>query len=120
MERFLQKHFRKGVIALTAFVLFTFLIKVIDVKPIGPEASAVGFAALNSFVFRVIGQHAFFEKLTKLLGYLAILTAAGFALVGGFQFLKEKKLSDVDNEILILVCFNVLVILAYVFFDWWS
>ena len=117
MERFLQKHFRKGVIALTAFVLFTFLIKVIDVKPIGPEGSAVGFAALNGFVFRLIGQHAFFEKLTKLLGYFALLTAAGFAVVGVFQFLKEKKLSGVDNEILILGCFYVLVILAYVFFE---
>ena len=52
MERFLQRHFRKGVIALAAFVLFTFLIKVIDVKPIGPEGSKVGFAALNGFVFR--------------------------------------------------------------------
>ena len=117
MERFLQKHFRKAVIMLAAFVLFTFLVRVIDVKPIGPEGSTVGFAALNGFVFRVIGQHVFFEKLTKLLGYFALLTAAGFAAVGGFQFLKRKKLSEVDNEIMILGIFYVLVLLAYVFFE---
>ena len=117
MERFLQRHFRKGVIALAAFVLFTFLIKVIDVKPIGPEGSKVGFAALNGFVFRLIGVHPFFETLTKLLGYFALLTAAAFAVVGLLQFLKEKKLSAVDNEIMILGCFYVLVLLAYVFFE---
>ena len=117
MDKFLREHFRKGVIVLAAFILFTLLIRVIDVKPIGPEDSKVGFAALNGFVFRLIGQHSFFETLTKVLGYFALLLAAGFAAVGVLQFLKGKKLSSVDREILILGAFYVVVILAYIFFE---
>ena len=117
MESFLRAHFRKGVIWLAVFVLFTLLVKVIDVKAIGPEDTKVGFAALNGFVFRIIGQHEFFEKLTKILGYIALLTAAGFAAVGVMQSLKTKSLQDVDGEIIILGVFYVVVILAYVFFE---
>ena len=117
MERFLREHFRKGVIWLAAFVIFTLLIKVIDVKAIGPEGTKIGFAALNGFVFNLLGQHAFFEKLTKMLGILALLAAAGFGLVGVLQFLKTKSLRDVDRGIIILGIFYVIVLLAYVFFE---
>ena len=117
MDRFLREHFRKGVIWLAAFIVFTLLIKVIDVKAIGPEDTKVGFAALNGFVFNLFGQHAFFEKLTKILGILALLAAAGFAVVGVLQFLKTKSLRDVDREIIILGVFYVAVLLAYVFFE---
>ena len=117
MERFLRDHFRKGVIWLAVFILFTLLIKVIDVKPIGPEESKVGFAALNGFVFGLLGQHPFFEKLTKLLGILALLTAAGFAAVGVLQFVRTRSLREVDREIILLGAFYVVVLLAYVFFE---
>ncbi len=117
METYLREHFRKALLWLVAFVAFTFLIRFVDVKPIGPEGSEVGFAALNGFVFRLIGQHEAFEKLTKLLGYLALLLGAAFAAVGALQFWKERKFSAVDREILILGGFYVLVLLAYVFFE---
>ena len=117
MESFLREHFRKGVIWFAIFIVFTLLIKVIDVKAIGPEDTKVGFAALNGFVFRLIGQHEFFEKLTKILGYIALLAAAGFAAVGVLQFLKTKSLGSVDREIMILGVFYVVVLIAYVFFE---
>ncbi len=117
MESFLREHFRKGVIWLAVFIVFTLLVKVIDVKAIGPEETKVGFAALNGFVFKTIGQHEFFEKLTKILGYIALLAAAGFAAVGVLQFLKTKSLKEVDGEIIILGVFYVVVMLAYVFFE---
>ncbi|MBQ6371629.1 MAG: phosphoesterase PA-phosphatase, partial [Oscillospiraceae bacterium] len=117
MERFLREHFRKGVIWLAVFIIFTLLIKVIDVKAIGPEDTKVGFAALNGFVFKLLGQHVFFEKLTKILGILALLAAAGFGVVGLLQFLKTKSLRDVDREIIVLGVFYIIVLLAYVFFE---
>ena len=36
-----------GFLLLAAFLLFTLLVKIVDVKPIGPQGSRVGFAALN-------------------------------------------------------------------------
>ena len=117
MERFLREHFKKGVIWFAIFVAFTLLIKVIDVKAIGPEDSTVGFAALNGFAARIIGQHPFFETLTKLLGLLALATAAGFAAVGVLQFVRTRSLREVDREIIILGVFYAVVLLAYVFFE---
>lgn len=33
------------------FMLFTVIIKTIDVQPVGPEQSTIGLASLNQFVF---------------------------------------------------------------------
>ena len=35
---------------LGAFVLWTVLVGLVDIRPIGPNGSRVGFAALNGFV----------------------------------------------------------------------
>ena len=56
-------------------------------------------------------------KITELLGYLAILFAAFYALVGLIQLIKRKGLLKVDKEIIITGIFYALVILVYIFFE---
>ena len=36
-----------------AFIVFTILVKFVDVQPIGPNASEVGFASLNDVVYKM-------------------------------------------------------------------
>ena len=36
-----------GILLLVGFAVWTFLIQAVDVQPIGPNGSSVGFAALN-------------------------------------------------------------------------
>ena len=43
--------------ALAAFVLWTVLVRVVDLQQIGPEGSVVGFAAFNAFVHGLTGVH---------------------------------------------------------------
>ena len=42
---------------LAAFVLWTVAVCRIDVQPIGPNGSSVGFAALNGWVHKLTGVH---------------------------------------------------------------
>ena len=105
-----------GVITFAA-ILFTILISVIDVQPIGPEGTKVGFAALNGFFFNTVGTHKFLYVLTQILGVVAILTAVLFAIVGAYQLYTRKDIYKVDKNVIAMGGIYILVILLYIIFD---
>ena len=76
-----KKTFLLAVVLLAAFVLFTVFTANFDVKPIGPEGSSVGFAALNGAVFANLGTNQNWYRFTEILGYGAFLCPAGFAFM---------------------------------------
>ena len=90
-----------------SFIIFTILVKVIDVQPVGAEGSLIGFAGLNTAVFSLLGTNHFCYLATQLFGVLAILVAAVFAVLGFVQLLKRKSLGVT----------YVFVILIYVLFE---
>lgn len=100
-----------------SFIIFTILVKVIDVQPVGAEGSLIGFAGLNTAVFSLLGTNHFCYLATQLFGVLAILVAAVFAVLGFVQLLKRKSLLKVDREILMVGIVYVLVIILYILFE---
>ena len=100
-----------------AFALFTLLLTCVDVQPIGPQGSAVGFATVNGWAFQLLGVHLLWYHLTDWLGVAAIAIAFGFAVVGLYQWVKRKSLRKVDRHILVLGGFYLLVIACYLFFE---
>ena len=69
-------------------IVYTVLVKYVDVKAIGPNGSLVGFSTINKFFSKLIGVHMSFYKITDYLGYLALLIAFNFALLGIVQLYK--------------------------------
>ena len=105
-----------GVLTLVA-ILFTILVKFIDVKAVGASGSDIGFATINKFIFDLIGTNDLFYTITKYLGYVPLLLVMFYGLVGLKQLVKEKNIRKVDKEILILGGFYVVVAVLYVFFE---
>ena len=116
-----MKRMRKGlktsVILLTAFVLWTVAICVVDVQPIGPKGSSVGFASLNRFFHNLTGVHLGLYNLTDWLGFVPIFVCMGFGILGLMQWIKRKKLAKVDSSLLVLGGFYISVMAVYIFFE---
>ena len=103
--------------ALAAFALWTVLLRCVDVQPIGPDGSCVGFASINGAFHALTGVHWALYTLTDWLGLVPIGIAFGFAGLGLVQLLRRKSLLKVDRDILLLGGFYLVVLAAYVLFE---
>lgn len=102
---------------LAAFVLWTAAICLIDVQPIGPQGSAVGFATLNGFIHTLTGVHMQLYIITDWLGLVPVAFGFGFAILGFVQWMTRKSIRKVDGSILILGIFYIVTLAAYLFFE---
>ncbi|MCQ2558362.1 MAG: phosphatase PAP2 family protein [Oscillospiraceae bacterium] len=100
-----------------AFVVFTLLVKVVDVKAIGPEGSKVGWAALNGAVAAKIGLRMGWYYVAKVLGILTFVVVAFYAFVGIRQLIGGRSLKAVDRNIYFMGLFYVVVFGLYILFD---
>ena len=106
------------------FIGWTAAVAFVDVQAIGPEGSQVGLAAMNAWARRVTGVEAaeggmqpFWYKLTNGLGYVSLIVALLFALLGLCQLVRRRGLARMDRELLMLGLFYVLLLGCYVLFE---
>ncbi len=112
-----RSKFFMSAVFLTAFVVWTVVVRVVDVQSIGPQGSAVGLASLNSWVRELIGENLFLYILTDWLSLIPLGFVLAFGSLGLAQWIQRKKLWRVDRSILILGGFYLLLLGAYVFFE---
>ena len=105
---------------LAAFVLWTWAVCTVDVQPIGPLDSAVGFARLNGFVHRLTGVHLWLYDLTDWLSLIPFALVGGLGILGIVQWIRRKSLLRVDRSLLILGGFYLAVLAVYWFFEVWT
>ena len=98
-------------------VIFTVLVKFVDVKPIGPDNNMIGFSKINEFFRDKIGTHMFLYKVTQLLGYLALLVVGFWGLGGAMQLFKRRHLLKVDRELLGAGVLYIVVLGLYALFE---
>ena len=102
---------------LAVFGLWTAAVCLLDVQAIGPQGSTVGFASINRAVHDLTGVHLSLYVLTDWLSLVPVLFAVGFALLGLSQWIRRKRLRQVDRSLLLLGGFYVVVMAAYGFFE---
>ena len=102
---------------LVVFVLWTVLIRFVDVEAIGPRQSSVGFATLNGYIHNLTGVNMSLYIITDWLGLVPICFAFGFAVLGIVQCIKRKSLLKVDRSILTLGGFYIVVMAVYILFE---
>lgn len=102
---------------LTAFILWTAAIRLVDIQAIGPLGSCVGFATVNRFFHDLTGVHMSIYTVTDWLGLVPLAFALGFAMLGLVQWIRRKHIRHVDPSILILGGFYLVVMAAYIFFE---
>lgn len=100
-----------------AFILFTIVVKVFDVQPIGLNDTNIGCATINSAMQRLIGTNDFWYRYTEILGYFAIVCMFAFALVAFCMLVRKKSLKGVDYRLYALGVFYVIMLAFYVFFE---
>ncbi|MBQ2241279.1 MAG: phosphatase PAP2 family protein [Clostridia bacterium] len=106
-----------GASLLSAFVLWTVLVRFVDMQMIGPEESSVGFATLNGYVHNLIGVNMSLYTITDWLGLIPIGVAFGFAVLGLLQWVGRKSLLKVDKSVLALGGFYIIVMAVYLLFE---
>lgn len=106
-----------GLLLLGAFALWTVAVCLVDVRPIGPNGSSVGFAALNGAVHAVLGVCWPLYTITDWLGLVPMGFVFGFALLGLVQLIRRRSLGRVDRDILVLGGFYLVVLAAYLLFE---
>ena len=117
MEKKNSRLFWVGVSLLAVFVLWTVLIRFVDVEAIGPRQSSVGFATLNGYIHNLTGVNMSLYIITDWLGLVPIGVAFGFAVLGIVQCIKRKSLLKVDRSILTLGGFYIVVMAVYILFE---
>ena len=113
----MKKRLYISLLLLAAFILWTSVISVIDVQPIGPDGSTVGFATLNGSFHALTGVNMMLYAITDWLGLVPVFLGMGFAVLGAVQWVKRKQISNMDFSILVLGGFYVVVLAAYLLFE---
>ena len=112
-----HKNFCLSVSFLLAFVFWTIAACFVDVKPIGPNESSVGFATINEFFHNLTGTNMTLYTITDWLGLVPVAVCFGFALLGSCQLIKRKSILKVDSSILVLGGFYIVTAIAYLLFE---
>lgn len=104
-------------LSLCLFVLFTILVKTVDVQRAGDSETLIGFASFNSDVFSSLGTNQSWNKITNILFVSSFALAFCFASLGVYELIKTKKLNKVNGKILALGVTYVLIAILYLFFE---
>ena len=112
-----NKSFYTAIIFLVSFAVWTILLKYLDLKPIGPDNSTVGFATINGYFHRLTGTNMTIYTITDWLGLVPIFVVLFFGVIGLAEWIKRKSILKVDFGILTLGIFYIVVMLVYILFE---
>lgn len=102
---------------LLLFVLWTLLIRSVDVQTVGPGAAKVGFASWNVWFHHRTGVSMALYTVTDWLGLVPVLICGCFGIAGLFQWIRRRRILRVDTDILLLGIYYLIVFSCYLLFE---
>ena len=112
-----KKTFILSIALFVAFIIWTLLVCLVDVRDVGPCGTNVGFATLNSRFHSLTGVNWGLYVLTDWLGLVPFAVAGGFGVFGFIQLIRRRHILKVDRSILALGVFYIAVIAVYILFE---
>ena len=112
-----KRNLLAGAGLISAFALWTVLIRWVDVQAVGQNGTKIGFAGFNVWVHQLTGVHMSLYTITDWLGLVPIFICLCFGVLGLVQLIKRRSLLRVDPDILLLGAYYVLVIACYLIFE---
>lgn len=106
-----------GVSLVAAFIVWTAMVLLVDVKPLGQNGTNVGFATWNLWFHQLTGAHMMIYTITDWLGLVPVFVCMVFGMIGFLQLVQRKSLWKVDRDILVLGIYYIVVILGYLMFE---
>ena len=106
-----------GVALVAAFIIWTILILVVDVQPLGQNGTDIGFATFNLWFHQLTGVHMSIYMITDWLGLIPIFVCTFFGGLGFVQLIQRRNPFKVDYDILALGVYYIVVIFGYLIFE---
>ena len=106
-----------GLALTVAFALWTWLIQIVDVQPVGLKGTNVGFATFNTWFHGLTGVNMTLYTITDWLGLVPVFIGMIFGFLGLVQWIKRQKLLKVDFDIRFLGIYYIVVIFGYLIFE---
>lgn len=98
-------------------VVFTVLVKTVDLGFVSNTDSAIGFASINLSFNSKFGFNPLLYKVSEYLGYPVFAIVAFFALLGIRELVKNKSLLKVDSDLYALAITYIFTLVVYFVFD---
>ena len=117
MKKRNSKNIIYGLACMVGFVVWTFAVQLIDVKPIGVNGTDIGFSTINSWFHSLTGVNMTLYTITDWLGLVPVFACVVFALVGVAQLIKRRSILKVDFDIILLGVYYAVVIFGYLVFE---
>lgn len=92
------------------FVIFTLLVKFVDVGQVGLEH-------VNQFFLQHCGRQIFWEQVTDWIGYFVVLSMVGIVAWQIVQWVQRKSLRRIDQNLIMFDIIVVCLVLVYIFFE---
>ena len=108
---------RTGILLITLFAIWTWLIQTVDVHPAGETGTNVGFASFNVWFHQLTGLHMQLYTITDWLGLIPVFICLIFGSLGFRQLIQRKSLFKVDLDLIFLGIYYILVISGYLIFE---
>ena len=96
-----KKKLMLGSILTITFIIWTVLIQIIDVQPLGQNGTDIGFATVNCWFHQLTDSNMLLYTITDWMGLVPLFVCMIFAGIG-FCLLIRRSFFQVDSDILIL------------------